>query len=288
MQRHVILLTDAHEAPAYELIEALSQAGVQTLIEGLREPSGRAAAKAEPVVHVDDSWEKLPLAVLYEVVPGADVVELHNALEQAATCWPDTSVIACRRQLSGFHGQSWRSLDGTALKRLGFRAIADKAAQLPAILREIEGHGATGELRLQASGVTELMNESFTQTCSPGATRPQAAPRPAAAQAAELSGWFTFASVIARGAPPPAPSSTNQQLAGSPARSTAAALVFASSTQPLDPDMHSFTTIAGPSRLPRKVAGAPSSPGAQADPARARTTARPVRRRRFTPARTSR
>ena len=34
--------------------------------------------------------------------------------------------------------------------------------------------------RRQASGVTELMNESFTQTCSPGATRPQAAPRPAA------------------------------------------------------------------------------------------------------------
>src|SRR5689334_20519011 len=34
---HVILLTDAHEAPAYELIEALRAAGVKTLIEGLRE-----------------------------------------------------------------------------------------------------------------------------------------------------------------------------------------------------------------------------------------------------------
>jgi diguanylate cyclase (GGDEF)-like protein len=148
MQRHVILLTDAHEAPAYELIEALSQAGVQTLIEGLREPSGRAAAKSGSIVKAEDCWENLPLAVLYEVLPGADMVELHTALEQAATCWPDTPVIACRRHLSGFHGQSWRSLDGTTLKRLGFRAIADKAAQLPAILREIEGHGATGELRL--------------------------------------------------------------------------------------------------------------------------------------------
>jgi hypothetical protein len=39
-------------------------------------------------------------------------------------------------------------MDGTTLKRLGFRAIADKAAQIPALLREIEGHGATGELRL--------------------------------------------------------------------------------------------------------------------------------------------
>ncbi len=37
MSSHVILLTDAHEAPAYELIEALRAAGVKTLIEGLRE-----------------------------------------------------------------------------------------------------------------------------------------------------------------------------------------------------------------------------------------------------------
>lgn len=148
MQRHVILLTDAHEAPAYELIEALSQAGVQTLIEGLREHLGGPPARPSEVVYGDESWENLPLAVLYEVVPGADMVELHAALEQAANCWPGTPLIACRRQLSGFHGQSWRSLDGATLKRLGFRAIADKAAQLPAILHEIEGHGATGELRL--------------------------------------------------------------------------------------------------------------------------------------------
>jgi hypothetical protein len=37
MASHVILLTDAHEAPAYELIESLRAAGVKTLIEGLRE-----------------------------------------------------------------------------------------------------------------------------------------------------------------------------------------------------------------------------------------------------------
>jgi diguanylate cyclase (GGDEF)-like protein len=76
------------------------------------------------------------------------MVELQGAIEQAGNSWPGTPIIACRRQLSGFLGQSWRSLDGAALKRLGFRAIADKAAQLPAILHEIEGHGATGELRL--------------------------------------------------------------------------------------------------------------------------------------------
>ncbi|HEY0432196.1 MAG TPA: sensor domain-containing diguanylate cyclase [Pyrinomonadaceae bacterium] len=147
MSRHVILLTDAHEAPAYELIEALRLAGVKTLIEGLRE--AESEARYRPVSHENtgEMWEQ-PIAVLYEVVPGADMVELNGAIEQAKTSWPGTPIVACRRQLSGFHGHSWRSLDGATLKRLGFRAIADKAAQLPAILHEIEGHGTTGELRL--------------------------------------------------------------------------------------------------------------------------------------------
>jgi diguanylate cyclase (GGDEF)-like protein len=147
MSRHVILLTDAHEAPAYELIEALRLAGVQTLIEGLREAGMEVPASRRAGGSVTESWEQLPIAVLYEVVPGADMVELHGAIEQATTSWPNTPLIACRRQLTGFPGQNWRSLDGAALKRLGFRAIADKAAQLAAILHEIEGRGPTDELR---------------------------------------------------------------------------------------------------------------------------------------------
>ena len=148
MSRHVILLTDAHEAPAYELIEALRLAGVKTLIEGLREAEVEAELSRREGEGRDEQLEEGPLAVLYEVVTGADMVELHAAVEHATTFWPGTPLIACRRQLSGFHGLSFRSLDGATLKRLGFRAIADKAAQLPAILREIEGHGATGELKL--------------------------------------------------------------------------------------------------------------------------------------------
>lgn len=147
MLRHVILLTDAHEAPAYELIEALRLAGVKTLIEGLREAEVEAAVSQRAQQTTGEKWEQ-PIAVLYEVVAGADMVELHAAIEHATNSWPGTPLIACRRQLSGFHGHSWRSLDGATLKRMGFRAIADKAAQLPAILHEIEGHGATGELRL--------------------------------------------------------------------------------------------------------------------------------------------
>jgi len=44
---------------------------------------------------------------------------------------------------------------------MGFRAIADKAAQLPAILHEIEGHGTTGELKLPEL-VSPLANNAAT------------------------------------------------------------------------------------------------------------------------------
>jgi diguanylate cyclase (GGDEF)-like protein len=149
MPRHVILLTDAHEAPAYELIEALRLAGLQTLIEGLREVEAEAALiRRRETENMSDQLQEAPLAVLYEVFAGADTVELHAAIDHAKIFWPGTPVIACRRHATGFQGFSVRGLDGATLKRLGFRAIADKAAQLPAILHEIEGHGATGELEL--------------------------------------------------------------------------------------------------------------------------------------------
>jgi diguanylate cyclase (GGDEF)-like protein len=150
MSSHVVLITDAHEAPAYELIEALRGAGVKTLIEGLREVEIEVelARKRENAADPAETLGPPPLAVLYEVVPGADMVELHTAVEHAKAFWPGAPLVACRRHVNGYQSHNLRSLDGAALKRLGFRAIADKAAQLPAILREIDGQGATGELRM--------------------------------------------------------------------------------------------------------------------------------------------
>src|SRR5688572_22415186 len=149
MSSHVILLTDAHEAPAYDLIEALRGAGVKTLIEGLREVEVEVAlAKQQKREGVRDSDGPPPLAVLYEVVPGADMVELHTAIDHAKAFWPGAPLVACRRQTNGFQSHNLRILDGPTLKRLGFLTIADKSAQLPALLREIEAHGGSGELRL--------------------------------------------------------------------------------------------------------------------------------------------
>ncbi len=144
---HVILLTDAHEAPAYDLIEALRAAGVKTLIEGLREVEVEVAlARQRKRDGVPDGEGPPPLAVLYEVVPGADMVELHTAIDHAKAFWPGAPLVACRRQTSGYQSHNLRSLDSATLKRLGFVAIADKAGHLPALLREIEGHGNSGEL----------------------------------------------------------------------------------------------------------------------------------------------
>ncbi|HAF24153.1 MAG TPA: hypothetical protein DCK93_14805, partial [Blastocatellia bacterium] len=90
------------------------------------------------------------------------MVELHGAIEHATASWPGTPIIACRRQLTGYQHLSVRGLDGATLKRLGFRAIADKAAQLPAILHEIEGHGSTGDLKLPEIVRPVTKTESFS------------------------------------------------------------------------------------------------------------------------------
>src|SRR5687768_10553909 len=143
MSTHVILLTDAHEAPAYELIEALRAAGVKTLIEGLREVEAELElARRQERAGIVEQLGPPPLAVLYEVVPGADLVELQTAIDHAKAFWPGAPLIACRRHTNGYQSLNLRSLDSPTLRRLGFLAVADKSGDLPALLREIETNGS--------------------------------------------------------------------------------------------------------------------------------------------------
>lgn len=149
MPKHVILLTDAHEAPAPALIEVLREAGVNALFEGLRETEAAAVASLQHSPRDADNTGRAverPLAVLYEVVAGADVLEIHAAVEHATAIWPGAPLVACRQTLSGYGRVPLRTLDSAALKRLGFCAIADEPAQVPVVLRELEERGTTGEL----------------------------------------------------------------------------------------------------------------------------------------------
>lgn len=151
MTMHVVLLTDAHEAPALALIEALQEAGLPALIEGMREVEVATTVALQQAGHfVSGTDGTLPLAVLYEVVGGTDSMELRAAIKHATLTWPGVPVVACRRDTNNgrvavpHHGLP----DSATLKRLGFRAVADRPAQLPALLRELEARGTTGELQL--------------------------------------------------------------------------------------------------------------------------------------------
>ncbi|MGB7922414.1 MAG: hypothetical protein WCF57_04140, partial [Pyrinomonadaceae bacterium] len=94
MPKHVILLTDAHEAPAPALIEVLREAGVSALFEGLRETEVAAAAAFHHARDAENMGRtERPLAVLYEVIAGADVLEIHAAVEHATTIWPGAPLV---------------------------------------------------------------------------------------------------------------------------------------------------------------------------------------------------
>ncbi|MDT4955993.1 MAG: hypothetical protein QOJ02_4131 [Acidobacteriota bacterium] len=144
MTRHVVLLTNAHEAPAAILTDVLHGAGVAAFVEGMREMEMPPAV----VVVEGEGGDAAPLAVLYEVIPGADMRELYSVIEHASAVWPSAPLVACRRPNTGTAASSLRTPDAATLKRLGFRAIADEPAQLPALLRELENRGITGELSL--------------------------------------------------------------------------------------------------------------------------------------------
>jgi diguanylate cyclase (GGDEF)-like protein len=149
--KHVVLLTNAHEAPATALADVLHVAGVAALIEGIREEELIAQAAIEHQDEAPSEEVTSPLAVLYEVIPGGDMRELYSVIEHAVAVWPNAPLVACRRPNITNGASALRTPDAATLKRLGFRAIADEPAQLPALLRELEDRGITGELRAPAA-----------------------------------------------------------------------------------------------------------------------------------------
>jgi len=151
MMKHIVLLTNAHEAPATALADVLHVAGVAALIEGIRDDEMITPVAIGQPAEDNSTDVALPLAVLYEVIPGADMRELYSVIEHAVAVWPNAPLVACRRPNKDNIASNLRTPDAATLKRLGFRAIADEPAQLPALLRELEDRGTTGELRPPAA-----------------------------------------------------------------------------------------------------------------------------------------
>jgi diguanylate cyclase (GGDEF)-like protein len=128
----VILLKVEHVEPGRALLEALREAGVCATEMA---QVGSSMRMSEGGVEVS------PLALICEIAEDANIAEVHAAITEAAAAWPEASVVACRRFEPGEPQPELYRLDTHALLRLGFHAVADDPAQLPALLRDLEEGG---------------------------------------------------------------------------------------------------------------------------------------------------
>jgi len=124
--QHVILLKSEGERVEPALVEALRAAGLSASVAAGASPLTAARTPGESPVPMQS-----PTAVIYEVTDQAGAAEVGAMLRHAASTWPGALLVACRTR---------HSLDQQSLMRLGFDAVADELAQLPALLRELEGH----------------------------------------------------------------------------------------------------------------------------------------------------
>lgn len=168
MNRQVVLLAEPHEEAARALSEVLRAAGIGLLLEASTlVAAGKAAQPCEEDGRCraeKDAEFPLPLALLCEVAEEANVLEVHALVEHALAAWPGAPLVALRPGNGHAQGQPDRrstGLDDATLKRLGFRAVAQRPAQLPALLRELEERGNTSELRLP----TDVLAEA--EACAP-------------------------------------------------------------------------------------------------------------------------
>jgi diguanylate cyclase (GGDEF)-like protein len=140
--RHLIFIGE-HDGPAPALEEALRAAGYEAEPWGLPE-AGEAAAEFR-----DEASR--PCAVLLEVAAGAEMSEVHDAARRASAAWPGAPLVAFRGEGQN-GGAAHMRLDAATLERMGFRAVADELAQLPALLRDLEARGLFGDLRPSGRG----------------------------------------------------------------------------------------------------------------------------------------
>jgi diguanylate cyclase (GGDEF)-like protein len=143
MKKLVILLTAANRSPASELLESLSAAGISVLLKDLADIGPGSA----PAFDGANRTGPRPMAVLFELPPEVHSDSLRLIASQAKS-WSGTAIVGCRPGGNNSTSQLALLPDNESLKRLGFNLVADSPAQLPALLRQVEDAGVTGELKL--------------------------------------------------------------------------------------------------------------------------------------------
>ena len=144
MNKLVILLRDETTTSSNELLQSLKSAAISVSLKEL----GNLPPKVAPALAADRGvTPSRPLAVLYEVGPEAELDRLRLVVRRAMI-WPRASIVAFRCDSNFSGSQEAPALNNETLKRLGFDFVAESAAQLPALLRQIEDAVGTGELKL--------------------------------------------------------------------------------------------------------------------------------------------
>src|SRR5205823_2551070 len=146
LMKYVILLGGAECAQARGLAVALREAGVHVAAVGAGADSHEAEA-----ARVRAELESEPRAVLFDLEAGAELADLHARVARAVVAWPGVPLVACRHDASENGKRSAQRFDEATLKRLGFHAVAAEAAQLSALLREVEERGTEEDQQAEGS-----------------------------------------------------------------------------------------------------------------------------------------
>jgi diguanylate cyclase (GGDEF)-like protein len=122
MKKSVIVISEKSEISP-DLLTILCDAGIVVRLHGLAADAAR-----------DQEQTLVPVAtVIYQLPIKPETTELRKLVQQLRLTWPDLPVIACAQtDLSDQYALR------KTIARAGFDALADSAAQLPALIREVE------------------------------------------------------------------------------------------------------------------------------------------------------
>jgi diguanylate cyclase (GGDEF)-like protein len=149
MKKSVIVISEKSEISP-ELLAILCDAALVV------RPHGLAAEAAR-----DQEQTLLPVvAVIYELPVKPETTELQKTVQQLRLTWPEAPIIACTE--TDVHGQiGLREVVTVA----GFDALADSAAQLPAVIRDLEERESDHPLR-RFKAAREQLPFTFTGSLS--------------------------------------------------------------------------------------------------------------------------
>jgi len=162
MKKSVVAISDNNAEISTELISILHDAGI-----AVRRGRLNASARDQKSANNDPATV---VAVVYEVPPIFSSESLRQVIQSTRSLWPALPLIAC------VNAANRRNMLRQIIARADFNAIADSAAQLPALLREVEERSESGDL----PGPVKHLPE---QT---------AFPLPASLRKQELRGAFTL------------------------------------------------------------------------------------------------